>query len=914
MHHKNIIRRKELAATISLLLATSTAVYAQDEVEEAEDQINDTEQTEEAADLGTVYVTGIRAGLQTSVDIKRNESSIVEAVSAEDIGKLPDLSIADSLARLPGVTAQRLNGRTQVISVRGLGPDFTTALLNGRQQVSTSDNRGVEFDAYPSELISAAVVYKTPDAGLMGQGLAGTVDLRTIRPLEYGERAVVANARYEWNDIDALNDDADDSGWRGSVSYVDQFADDTIGIAVGVAYLDSPAQSERYNAWGYPTGPEDALVIGGAKPFAQSNNLERTGIMGVFEWQPTSSFNTAVDVYYTDFDETQLLRGIELPFWWSEAQLQPGYTIEDGLVTNGVFDNVTGVIRNDLNRREAELWAAGWNVDWQLTDNFKFRGDLSHSEVDRTDTLLETYSGFGNNFSGPTDTIGFDLGPGRGAIFNTSLDYTSPNIVLTSPRGWGGDIVPGGQLGYNNMPTITDELTAIDLRGEWVFNEGFFSSLEFGVNYSTREKEKIADEFFLALANGALEAPLPQPTGITNLSFLGIPGMITYDPLQAIASGIFDLTRNPNADVIIKSWQVEEDVTIPFAMVNFDTLWGNTVVSGNAGIQYVDTDQSSSAISASGSGDNVLGVPTTGGASYEEWLPSLNVTFQFSNDNFIRLAYGRTLARARMDDLRAGLQWSYNPDFADSEDINQSPWGGGGGNPELRPWIADAFDVSWEKYFLDGLSYLAVAAFYKDLDSWVINVPQVYDFTGFPIGDGPEPVLRQGLVGIPTNGEGGEISGFELAGAISLAAFTDSWWGGFGAIGSASFTDSSIEDSPGNEITVPGLSEDVYNLTVYFETERFSIRASGRKRSDFLGEVAGFGNGRDFRTVQGETVVDAQASYFFGGSLQGLSLLGQVLNLTDEEFVTFGNEDERQVIDYQRYGRTFLVGLSYTFN
>ncbi|MEJ2534237.1 MAG: TonB-dependent receptor plug domain-containing protein [Gammaproteobacteria bacterium] len=327
MQHKKLIRRKELAAAISLMLATSTAVYAQDDMDDAEDQTTNNEQTEDQADLGTVYVTGIRAGLQTSVDIKRNESSIVEAVSAEEIGKLPDLSITDSLARLPGVTAQRLNGRSQVISVRGLGPDFTTALLNGRQQVSLSDNRGVEFDAYPSELISTAVVYKTPDAALMGQGLAGTVDLRTIRPLEYGQRSIAANARYEWNDISALNSDSDDDGWRGSFSYVDQFADDTIGVAFGVATIDSPTQSERFNGWGYPSLDDGNLVLGGAKPYAQSNELQRTGIMGVLEYQPTSTFNTTLDLYYTDFEETQRLRGIEIPLFWGGAgeTLRPGY-------------------------------------------------------------------------------------------------------------------------------------------------------------------------------------------------------------------------------------------------------------------------------------------------------------------------------------------------------------------------------------------------------------------------------------------------------------------------------------------------------------------------------------------------------------------------------------------------------------
>ncbi|MEJ2534239.1 MAG: TonB-dependent receptor [Gammaproteobacteria bacterium] len=342
-------------------------------------------------------------------------------------------------------------------------------------------------------------------------------------------------------------------------------------------------------------------------------------------------------------------------------------------------------------------------------------------------------------------------------------------------------------------------------------------------------------------------------------------------------------------------------------------MWGNTIVTGNFGVQYVDTDQSSTALAASGTGDNVETVLNAGGDSYSEWLPSANVTFQFMNDSFVRFAYGRTLARPRMDDLRASLEWGYNSDNEDSTDINNSPWGGSGGNPALRPWIADAFDLSFEKYVLDGLSYVAAAAFHTDLDSWVITLPQPFDFTGYPCGD-CNPVLNQGLVTTPQNGEGGEISGFELSGAINLGAFTDSWWGGFGAIASASFTDSSVETEPGNEISVPGLSEDVYSLTLYYETERWSARVNGRYRSEFLGEVSGFGNGREFRTVEEETVVDAQLSYFFGGKLTGLNLLFQGLNLTDEEFVTFSNGDTRQVIDYQRYGRTYLLGLAYIWD
>jgi iron complex outermembrane receptor protein len=263
-----------------------------------------------------------------------------------------------------------------------------------------------------------------------------------------------------------------------------------------------------------------------------------------------------------------------------------------------------------------------------------------------------------------------------------------------------------------------------------------------------------------------------------------------------------------------------------------------------------------------------------------------------------------------MDQLRASLNWGFDTSKVDETDINNSPWSGSGGNPELRPWIANAFDLSFEKYLDDGIGYVAIAAFYKDLDTWVNDAPEVYDFSGFPTGE-YDPVLNEGLVTIPQNQGGGSIYGFELAGAFDFGYFSDTF-NGLGLIASASFTSSDVTVND-EDVTLPGLSEDVYNLTAYYETERFSIRASGRYRSEFLGEVSGFGAGREFRTVDEETVIDGQFSWFFGGKLTGLSLLFQGYNLTDEAFTTFANDDDRQVIDYQRYGRTFLVGASYSW-
>ena len=191
-----------------------------------------------------VVVTGFRASLLNSMATKRNSELIVEAISAEDIGKLPDNSIAEALTRLTGLAGQRLNGRQQVISIRGLAPDFSTALLNGRQQVSAGDNRGVEFDQYPSELLQGVVVYKTPDASLTGQGLAGTVDMRTVSPLDYDERVVVVNARYEMNEYGAINPEIDDAGWRYTGSYIDRNAAGTVGLALAFPTSTRPASAK----------------------------------------------------------------------------------------------------------------------------------------------------------------------------------------------------------------------------------------------------------------------------------------------------------------------------------------------------------------------------------------------------------------------------------------------------------------------------------------------------------------------------------------------------------------------------------------------------------------------------------------------------------------------------------------------
>ena len=896
---------------------------------------------EQATEVDEIVVTGIRASIASSIAAKARNTSIVEVITAEDIGKLPDVSIAESLARLPGLTSQRLDGRSQAISIRGLGPDFTTALLNGREQVTTGDNRGVEFDQYPSELLSGVTVYKTPDSQLIGQGLGGTVDLQTVRPLAYGRQAIAVNYRYEQNDIGALNSGTSDTGNRYSISFIDQFANDTIGIALGYAHVESPYQSERYNSWGYPTvGATNDLVIGGVKPYVMSSELERDGFMGVVEWKPNDRFSSTIDAFYSEFKNTQVLRGIEFPlFWGGQAEatagacaaggnvqsavcrpapaLRPGYTVEDGLVVAGTFDNVKGVIRNDINTRDSAITSIGWNTQFQANDDWSFGLDLNYSQVERNDVVLETYSGTGRNINGATDSLGFTIDDDGVAQFTAGLDYADPNLVrLTSPQGWGGDVLADGQDGYLNTPSIEDEIKAVRLTGRRELHQSPFSSLDFGINISEREKSFVNDQFYLGAAGD--ETPIPTEFLLepTDLSYLGIPSVISYDALGLVDSGFYERVRNPNADVQAGNWVVTEKVNTYYIRANIDHNLFGLPLTGNIGMQIVDTDQSSSGFSARQVSDGVSeSLAVSGGAEYIEVLPSSNFILEVGEDQFLRFAAARTLARPRMDDMRASRNYSFNQSLnnENARPDQNSPWGGGGGNPELLPYIADVFDISYEKYFANRRGYVSLAGFHKELETYVYNRNQIFDFTGYPTG-GVTPVINEGIVGAPDNGDGGYIRGIEFALSVPFEV-VHPVLDGFGAQLSISQTESEVQPDPTQAPTaLPGLSETVGNLTVYYEKNGFQARVSNRYRSEFLGEVAGFGNGRTLRQVAAENVVDAQLGYEFqSGPLEGVSALFQVNNLTDEPFKTYENGDERRTIDFQSYGRTYLMGVNYRF-
>lgn len=384
-----------------------------------------------------IEVTGFRRSVIQSLNTKRYSSSVVEALSAEDIGKLPDSSIAESIARLPGLSAQRLDGRASRVTIRGFGENESSTTFNGREQVSIGDNRGVEFDLYPSEIMSGVTVYKTPDSSLEGEGIAGVIDLQTIKPLSVDERVIQFNGQMEQTGLDKLNPDGDKTGFRGTFSYVDKFADDTIGVAFAHSMMSSPNQENRWNAWGYPefeVGGKQFSILGGAKPFVRSSTLDRDSTMLVIEASPNDDLHMTFDALYVDFLDTKILRGIEVPFAWGQGSIDAATATVDeasGFVTSAVTKGQRVVVRNDVEEREADLLSLGFNTNWTLNETWAIDADVSYSRVKRKIWSVETYAGTGRgDNAGVADNIGYSFDGGNtGAKFTHELDYSDYDLI-----------------------------------------------------------------------------------------------------------------------------------------------------------------------------------------------------------------------------------------------------------------------------------------------------------------------------------------------------------------------------------------------------------------------------------------------------------------------------------------------------
>lgn len=906
----------------------------------------------DAKQMQAVQVNGFVSSIENSTALKRNASTIVEAVSAEQVGKLPGASIADALGRLPGLAVQTVDGRPQVLSIHGLGPDFSTALINGGQQVSTSNNRDVQFDQYPSSWFDNVVVHLSPEADLVGQGLAGTVDMHTIRPLDKSGPESAVNAKYIWNGMDQLSQGSgvSNKGYNVNGVWVNQFANHTLGVTLGVDLENNPSQVEHQAPWGYPNDANGDYVVGGSKNYGITDSMKRNGVLATVEWQPNEFYTGTVDMTYDNFKEVQWAKGMELPlFWGSNVTLAPG-AVSNGFVENGTYSGVKPIIRNDYNSNTARVYNFNWDNKFHINENWSADLDANYSRATSRQVQLESYSGTGYNGTGALDTIGFSELANGLLYVDPSLNYGS-GTVLTDPDGWGAgnDVV---QAGFINAPRTVDYLADLRLSVERDFASGPFSSMEFGISDSTRNKTYNVDQNFLTLGGGfisggnAVKSAAFSGTGCDPLSWMGIGAMTCYNPFAMIANGT--LTEVPvfmSSLPIPPNWKVRERDLTPYLQFNLDTNLGSISLRGNFGIQADRTHQTSTgervAPGSSVTGGGTVLIPVTGGTTYKRYLPSANLIFGLSDNDDLRVSAARTMAQPRMDQMNASQAVSGDLTHLSSTDPNQAFFSSNGGNAKLLPTMSDNYNISYEHYFSGpvtgyqcsaadsktsdicrngGGGYISVSGYFLKLSDYIDpKAAYLYDFSAFipsylNAAEQAQLGTPYGIVTGPTNDGHGYVKGAQVTLNLPFGLFTPVL-DGFGVNLTGNRTKSSLVygDNP-TPITVPGLSKWVANGTLYYQHDGFEARVSDSYRSDFLGEVSGISSSRIEQDLRGGSSYDAQVSYTFDhGTFNGLTLIATGSNLSNKIFSTYQNNDPRQVLIWERYGRTYSLGVSYKF-
>jgi iron complex outermembrane receptor protein len=883
-----------VAAGCAVLLVSTSSAYAQ----------------QTSQNLNSVTVTGIRKGIEDAISVKKNSDAIVESISAEDIGKLPDSTIAESLARLPGVTTQRTKaGAASTISIRGLGPDFNGYMLNGREQTSTGDSRAVDLSVYPSELIGGATVYKTTDASLMTAGLAGTIDNKLIDPLAFPSRVLFASYQKTRNGI-GLEGTPEGTSNRKSLTYIDQFADRTIGIALGMVRVDGTSNETGTGGWGsakvnatLPNGTvvPDTEIPGpwgsGLDYRSQINTDKRDGIAAIIAYQPNKNFRSQLDLFYAKADNIQkkniVKAGLGGPI--TNATIVNGVatkgTFQLAAGPNGLIDYVESVFDNDENK------SIGWKNTLNMGNGWKASLDLNVNSANRVERDIEAYGGIPG-----ADTLTFDNTSGSVKFTpGNPLAYTDPNIIkIRDQSGWSSiNGVP--QHGYSKGPTIQDKVEGLRLDFTKEMPEGsMFTDIQFGGNLTTRTKDRTTDEGLIVSTTGGGLDPIAFPSGsyvTENVGNLGL-NFLTFDPVANLWPGA-TILRKYNDDILSKSWSVKEKVLTGYVKMNLDTTVSSVPVRGNVGVQVVNTDQSSLGFRA-GIGSGVVltnpaaGGLTSAGTSYTDVLPSLNLSGDLGSGSVLRFGIAQQIARATMTDMRNSLAVNLDTNAGNIATFGKLV--GSAGNPELKPFKAMALDISYEKYF-GTKAYFSAAAFYKKLDTYITpGTNTAYDFkaaasqVGLPI----PPAGSIGTFTTTVNGNGGDLKGIELAVSAPFNLVIP-MLDGFGLSGSFSTTESSVNlpnltglnpnqqvPTTGETIPLPGLSKDNSKLTLYYEKNGFSAFIATNRRSTYVGSVANdsIGGYPTLRFIEGSTWVSAQFGYEFQeGPAKGLSIRVEGNNL-----------------------------------
>ena len=893
-----------------------------------------------------IVVIGIRGSLDRALGVKRNANGFADAVSAEDVGKLPDHNIAEALQRVPGVAISRNRGEGDFISIRGLGPNFVRGTINGQTLVSatetrhatrsgaveSSTGRETNFDVLPTEVINRLEVFKTPSAEHVEGGIGGVVNVQTHQPLGLGNRmAGSVQATYR-----GFNGETDPSA-SGIASWVDD--DGTFGLLGAIAYSRRSIREDENDSYGYADFdlPIDTMADGTADltgafhPFANNpaiyhEDRERTTLQGAAQWQLGGTSALTLNAMYSnrdignlgtlleigvccDFNKAVLGNGIKNA---DKSQQIPGIDVVDNTAVGYPFSSVVAVI-TDEQVVDDDLYNVSLTYEADFSDDWNVSADLAYAAA-------EGYLSFQRVSMATYDNVPFDL-----SVANRQINLAQ--------RPGGPDLSDLSSYFTRNADAIErfnkdDEFALAFDAARSMQDQGWLSAVKFGARYRSRNKDK-NDHTNQNANNDEFDASgIGTDNTFSAGSLLGGDTPIPFADIpfpDVSAQRAYVMGQNPAASFdspfsALLSYATEEDTLAAYVQLDIDGNWGEIPVTGNVGIRYVQTQQDIGAysqpfrINNDETSSNNLGTveildPTVEtdvfSSDYTNVLPSLNLRFELNNDVVVRVAASQSVSRPTFSQLAPGLT-----------SINPTQRQANSGNPDLVAYESTNFDLGIEWYFAD-TSIVYVSAFAKRMDNFIGTVTALaprgagHDGDGDGIEDGlGSEIVRFGVgfasLSQPQNqGEAG-IDGIEIG-------YQHVYENGFGYLVNATAIDSSAEFVSGSKageiLPFEGVSDSSYNVTVFYENERFQARLAYSYRDKFVFPTLSSDVFTNTVYFDDYAQLDGSFSYIVSDTY---TVFFNAINITGEDRSLFSDIETRP-ISLARVGSRYELGFRGSF-
>jgi iron complex outermembrane receptor protein len=820
----------------------------------------------------TVIVTGLKRSLQQAIAVKRNTVDQVEAISAQDIGKLPDKNVADALQRIVGVnTESAASGEggfdeNDRVSIRGTSPSLTQVTVDGHS-IATGDwfildqfqtvGRSVSFTLLPAEMVQSTIVYKTQDASLLEGGVSGDVDLVTTTPLSFtAPMTFEGSAEAAYNDLSGQTKPQFD----GLLSWHDP--SDSFGLLAQGFYEDRSIERFGQETLGYtsitsamPLGAAHPDLVGVQAPTLIGSTLfqqEKKRYGGLFDAEYK---NDRVDLnlsgFYSKLDAANV--NDNYMYWGSNElnnNLPTSYTVANNTLTsavwpttNGAGKAVDGIVVDNIVRPGASAYTSYINLDvtYRATDNLTLKAKVGYTQ------------GEGETDGSPS----FEVDAPTGVSFAPSgngWQVTPTNINPLSPNGLAND------WAWNEVFTSVDKETYGQADADWALNKGVFQDVAFGFHASQHTRQVDGWDRGCSLgANGmcwnsppmpfSATDPVPYPSGF-NAGALGIPGLLipiagNPNTIVGILNSIKDGVHGPISSIVQPqnyywpgSFKVQEDDYAGYVMAHV----GGEGWKGNFGVRLVETDENAFVNVPDAHGLNPADIKTSAFGDYYvdhvnndyfDVLPSANFVFDLQQNLLLRVSAAETMSRPDYSALGGTVTLT---------DLTLT---GNGGNPNLRPIRAAVYDAALEWYYAP-TAVAAVSVFYDDLSSYVTfgNSSSVYldQFLSKP----GTPVFETYSISSPTN-TSGQVKGIEMQVQQPLPY-------NFGF--QANFTYLDGQDATGKALV--GTSRITYNLVGYYETKWVSLRLAYTYRSSYF---VGLDRGAD-ETQAGYGELDGSLNFY----------------------------------------------------